>query len=101
MDPEAIRRLIKIYALYNAYRYDGTADKGAVMSKLIGEHPELRPVAKDISNVVPNVIDEVNNLTLQEQTKLLENYAPELLEQVTLEGGKKDYLNCRTMNMSL
>ncbi len=89
MDPEAIRRLVKIYALYNASRYDGKADKGAVMSKLVGEHPELRPVAKDISNIVPNVIDEVNSLTLQEQTKLLENCAPELLEQVTLEKGKK------------
>ena len=86
---EAIHRLIKIYTLYNAYRYDGKADKGAVMSKLLGEHPELRPVAKDMSNVVPNIIDEVNSLTLQEQRKLLESYAPELLEQKTSEGRKK------------
>jgi len=89
VDPEAIYSLIKRYVLYNAYKYKGKADMGAVLSKLMGEHPELRPLAKDASKIIQNVIDEVNKLTFEEQTRLLENGAPELLEHVPLERKKE------------
>lgn len=89
MDPETINRLIRKFALYNAYKYHGKAEGGAVISKLMGECPELRPLAKDISKALPNVITEVNNLTPQEQQKLLESLAPELLQQVVSEEKKE------------
>ncbi len=89
MDPEIITSLIKKYALYNAYRYKGNVDEGAVISKLMGEYPELRPIVKDILKTLPDVIEWVNNLTLQEQRKLLEGLAPELLKQVVPDEKKE------------
>ncbi len=89
MDPETINSLIKKYALYNAYKHNGKMDGGAVISKLMGEYPELRPVVKDILKALPDVIEGVNNLTLQEQRKLLESLAPELLKQVVSDEKKE------------
>lgn len=89
MDPETINSLIKKYALYNAYKHNGKVDGGAVISKLMGEYPELRPVVKDILKALPDVIEGVNNLTLQEQRKLLESLAPELLKQVVSDEKKE------------
>jgi glutamyl-tRNA synthetase len=89
VDPETINNLIKKYALHNAYKHNGKVDGGAVISKLMGEYPELRPVVKDILKALPNVIEGVNNLTLQEQQKLLESLAPELLNQVVSDEKKE------------
>jgi glutamyl-tRNA synthetase len=89
VDPETISKLIKKYALYNAYKYHGRAEGDAVMSKLMGECPELRPIAKDVSKTLLNVLKEVNSLTLQEQKKLLESFAPELLKHVMSEEKKE------------
>jgi hypothetical protein len=42
MDPVALSTAIKKRALQNAIRHEGKAERGAIVSKLIGDHPELR-----------------------------------------------------------
>ena len=39
---EGTRELIEKYALQNAVKYNAAPNAGAVMGKLMGEHPELR-----------------------------------------------------------
>jgi glutamyl-tRNA synthetase len=54
-----IRELIEKYALQNAVKYKAAPNAGAVMGKLMGEHPELRSQAKEVSPLVKEVLAKV------------------------------------------
>jgi len=90
-----IEHTVRKYALQNAVQYDGKATVGAVLGKVMAEHPELRPKAKDISALATRVILEVNKLPPDEQRKELEQLAPELLvkEARAREAGLPDLRN--------
>ena len=79
--PQEIKRLIKGLVLKNAYEHGGKAIEGPVVSAILGEHPELKPLAKDLARYVSQVVKEVNSLSLEDQKKLLASEFPELLEQ--------------------
>ena len=78
-----IRELIEKYALQNAVKYEATPNAGAVMGKLMGEHPELRSRAKEISPEVKAVLSEVAAMNPDEWRMRLETIAPELLSQLS------------------
>ena len=63
MDPQVLSTEIKTRALQNAIRHGGKADRRAVISKLIGDYPELRQQASAISSSMDYVVAEVNVLT--------------------------------------
>ncbi|AKG39390.1 MAG: glutamate--tRNA ligase [Infirmifilum sp.] len=67
------------YALANAVRFGGKAEVKAVVSKVFAELPELRTRAREIVAVVTDVVSRVNNMTLEEQEKLLRETWPEAL----------------------
>jgi glutamyl-tRNA synthetase len=89
VEPQVLSTKIKARALQNAIRHGGKADRHAVISKLIGDYPELKEQASAISSSVDSVIAEVNVLKLGEQRKLLEEIAPELLHQKRLQQDKR------------
>ena len=76
MDSEPV---IRKYALQNALQYSGKATLGAVLGKVMAENPELRPKAKEVTALAKSVIDEVNKMSVDQQRKMLEEMAPELL----------------------
>lgn len=78
-----IRDLIEKYALQNAVKYRAAPNARAVMGKLMGEHPELRAKAKEVSPLVKEVLLEVERGSPQEWQKRLEALAPELLEELS------------------
>lgn len=80
---EEIRELIEKYALQNAVKYKAAPNSGAVMGKLMGEHPELRARAKEVSPLVNEVLAEVKRTSPEEWQKRLEAIAPELLVQLS------------------
>ena len=80
---EEIRELIEKYALQNAVKYKAAPNSGAVMGKLMGEHPELRARAKEVSPLVNEVLAEVKSTSPEEWQKRLEAIAPELLVQLS------------------
>jgi glutamyl-tRNA synthetase len=80
---EEIRELIEKYALQNAVKYNAAPNAGAVMGKLMGEHPELRARAKEVSPLVNEVLAEVKRTSPEEWQKRLEAIAPELLVQLS------------------
>ena len=80
---EEIRELIEKYALQNAVKYKAAPNAGAVMGKLMGEHPELRGRAKEVSPLVKEVLAEVEKTSPEEWQKRLEAIAPELLVQLS------------------
>lgn len=80
MDDET-HELVKLYALQNAVEHDADADPGAVIGTLMGEHPELRENAEEISEEAPEVVASVNAMDADERRATLEEEAPEMLEQ--------------------
>ncbi len=80
---DEIRELIERYALQNAVKYNAAPESRAVMGKLMGEHPELRPRAKEIGPLVGSVLDEINRMEASEWRCRLEALAPELLEELS------------------
>jgi glutamyl-tRNA synthetase len=82
---ESVKILIRKYALQNAYKYGGKAQPKAVMGKILAEKPELKSIAKDLVDVVKQIVDEVNKMSLEEQRKLLEDSFPELLAEKEVE----------------
>lgn len=80
ISPE-IKKLIRGLALKNAYEHGGRAVEGPVMSAVLGAHPELKPLARDLARYVSQVVKEVNSLSFEDQKRLLMSEFPELLEQ--------------------
>ncbi len=90
-----LEQTVRKYALQNAVQYEGKATVGAVLGKVMAEHPELRPKAKDISALAKQIVLEVNRLSPEGQRKELEGLAPELLvkESKVREAGLPDLKN--------
>ena len=74
------RELVRLYALQNAVEHGADADPGAVIGTLMGEHPELRENAEEISEEAPEVVASVNAMDADERRGALEEEAPEMLE---------------------
>jgi len=74
-----LKESIRKTALLNAVKHDGKAQNGPVVGKILGEKPEYRTKAKEVSDLVNEVIREVNGLSLQEQLHIIEEKWPETL----------------------
>jgi glutamyl-tRNA synthetase len=74
-------KIIRKYVLQNAVRYEGKADPGRIMSKVLGENPDLRKQAKELNLKIQSIVKEVNSMGADKQREMLESLAPELLEE--------------------
>jgi glutamyl-tRNA synthetase len=79
LNPDQLKAMEK-NALLNAVKHAGRAEVGAVVSKSLGETPELRSLAKEVARAAAEVVRRVNALSAAEQQKLLEERYPEALE---------------------
>ena len=79
MSEEKIKETARIYALQNAVMFNGKADSKAVVGKVIAVLRKDGFSPTEIILIVNDVIKEVNKLSLDDQTKELEQVAPELL----------------------
>lgn len=77
--------IILKYALQNAIGYNGKANPGSVMGKVLAEKPELKSKANEINQAVQRIIKDVNALTPDQQKNKLAGIAPELLVKVKKE----------------
>ncbi|MBI2138559.1 glutamate--tRNA ligase, partial [Candidatus Woesearchaeota archaeon] len=73
--------IIKKWALQNALAYGGKANPGAVIGKVIAEHPEAKERIAEIAKEIQQIVREINKLSAEQQKKELESLAPELLEK--------------------
>ncbi len=67
-----INQKIRFFALENAQKFNGKANPGAVIGKVLAEHPELKQDMKSISKKINEVIAEVNSLTVEKQKEEFE-----------------------------
>ncbi len=69
------------YALQNAVRHGGRAEVGAVVSKVLGDAPALRALAREVARVSAEVVKAVNALTVQQQELALKEKYPEAVQE--------------------
>jgi glutamyl-tRNA synthetase len=74
-----LKEIIRKTALLNAVRHEGKAQTGPVVGKILGEKPEYRTKVKEVSDLVNEVIQEVNGLPVREQLRIIEEKWPEAL----------------------
>jgi len=67
------------YALQNAVGYNGKANPGSVMGRVLAERPEMKANTKELNQAVMRIVKEVNALSLDKQKEKLAGIAPELL----------------------
>ena len=79
MTDTELRESIRKIALLNALKHEGKAQNGPVVGKILGEKPEYRTIVKEVSNLVNEVIREVNGLSLHEQLHIIQEKWPEAL----------------------
>jgi glutamyl-tRNA synthetase len=84
-----LRELVRKLALLNAIKHDGEAQTGPVIGKLLGEKPELRAKAKEVTNLVDEVVQEVNSVPLKEQKRIVEEKWSEALVKEKVEEEKR------------
>jgi glutamyl-tRNA synthetase len=84
-----LSEIIYKYALLNAIKHEGKAEVGPVISKVIAENPELKASAREIVQLVKEIVSRVNLMSIEEQRKEIESKYPELLEEKKIEERKK------------
>ncbi len=82
MEPDAeLKRVMEKFALQNSVKFEGKANVGAVIGKVLAEKPELKKNTKELSKQISEVIREITKWSVSEQRARLEQIAPELLEK--------------------
>ncbi len=76
---------IEKFALQNAVKYGKAPQLGAVMGRVMGICPHLRPVAKDLGPVIQQILDEVASESAEIWQERLEKIAPELIEELSVK----------------
>ena len=74
-------KLVKKHALKNAIEHKGKANQKAVISRVLGENPGLKTEMKTLVKTISAVLKEISRLSVDEQTAVLQEIAPELLEK--------------------
>ncbi|KXB05913.1 hypothetical protein AKJ53_01775 [candidate division MSBL1 archaeon SCGC-AAA382F02] len=78
MSEKNIDKLIRQWTLANALEHEGKASTNAVIGKLIAEKPELKSEIQDLKKKIQETVEEVNELSVENQKNELEKIgAPE------------------------
>lgn len=78
MEEEAKKEIRKI-ALQNAFEHEGKTQDKIVLAKILGTKPEFRTRVKEISEEIKTIVSEINQLTFEEQKKVIEENFPDIL----------------------
>lgn len=78
-----LEHLLFIYALQNAVKHNSAPKSGAVIGTVLGKHPEFRSRVKEIGPLAGKVVAKVAAMGGPERKSLLEEIAPELLDELT------------------
>ena len=75
-----LEETIRKYALQNAVKFNGKANIGAVIGKVLAENPGLKKDMKKLSKQIHKIVNEVNSLSKNEQKKEFEKYSGQIVE---------------------
>lgn len=78
---DKLEQLIEKFALANAFQYNGKAQLGSVIGKLISEDPKIKAKLKDLAPKINKIISEINKLPIKQQEERLLKIYPEFFEK--------------------
>lgn len=81
MNISEVQLIARKHALANAIKFNGKANPGAVIAKIIAEMPECKSEMKTVGKEVNDIIRHINELTLDLQMQELQEQFPEMLEK--------------------
>jgi glutamyl-tRNA synthetase len=84
-----LKELIRKGAMLNAAQHGGKAQAGPIIGKILGEKVELRARAKELTTLVNRILIEVNNLSIEDQKRIIEKNWPETFKKEKVEEEKK------------
>jgi glutamyl-tRNA synthetase len=87
-DCELVEEIRKA-ALLNAVQHGGKAQAGPIVGKLLGERQELRSKVKELNALIGEVLGEINNLSTDEQKRIVEEKWPSALKKEKVEEEKR------------
>ncbi|MEM0492993.1 MAG: glutamate--tRNA ligase [Candidatus Thermoplasmatota archaeon] len=85
---EKVEGLSRVYALQNAVQFNGKANTKAVIGKVIAALKNEGVKPGEIIKIVEQIVESINNMTLDEQREMLQRLAPELMKK---EKKERDY----------
>ena len=92
MNDEEIKSEIRKFALQNAVEHDGQTRDKTILAKIMGNIPELRQKTKEIGPIITEIVSEINQISLGEQQKEIQEKYPELLEVKKEKSEKQSFL---------
>ncbi|MFX1309908.1 MAG: glutamate--tRNA ligase [Promethearchaeota archaeon] len=81
MSDKDIKRVLWVYGLKNAVKFNGKPNKKAIMGKLMASRPELRTQTKIMIPLLDEIIDEISKLNIEDQKKKLLQLDPHALDK--------------------
>jgi len=75
-----LRKDIRKFALQNAFEHEGQTQDKIVLSKILGTKPEYRNKVKEIFGDISEIVSAVNQKSMEEQLKEIEENFPEILK---------------------
>jgi len=76
---EELKIDIKKMALQNAFEHGGETRDKIILGKILGTKPEFRSKVKEITDDISKIVSQVNQMSLEEQKKEIEENFPEIL----------------------
>ncbi len=76
---EEIKKEIRKMSLQNAFEHGGQTQDKIILGKILGTKPEFRTKVKEISGEISEIVASVNQLSIEEQQKEIEENFPEVL----------------------
>jgi len=76
-----IKKTIEKHTLANAVSHDGKAHHGAIIGKVLAEHPKAKAQMKEIMPEIHKTVSEVNDLPHEEQKKRLFKIWPQFFHK--------------------
>lgn len=77
---DEVRKEIRKFALQNAFEHEGKTQDKIVLSKILGSKPEFRKKVSEITEDISEIVSSVNQISLEEQKKEIEENFPDLLK---------------------
>ncbi len=82
-----ITEIARKWVLQNAIKFNGQAQLGAIVGKLIQENPDVKNQLKDLMPELQKIVKDVNSTPVAKQLAELKKLAPDLLEEKPKEKG--------------
>ena len=82
MSDTNIRDDIYLFALQNAVKHKSVPKAGAILGSVMGAHPELRPQAKEINAMLPEILVEAEAMSVEEREAKLTALSPVMFEKM-------------------